>query len=60
MGNPWRAGDERLEWALCRHQLSSVFLFNQFGDLERCPLRPGNVHSADGWEGVPKPVVARY
>ena len=33
---------------------------NQFGDLERCSLRPGNVHSSDGWEGVLKPVVARY
>jgi len=28
------------------------FLFNQFGDLERCALRPGNVHSADGWKDV--------
>jgi hypothetical protein len=37
-----------------------LFLFNQFGDLERCSLRPGNVHSADGWEGVPKPVEAHY
>jgi hypothetical protein len=37
-----------------------LFLFNQFGDLERCSLRPGNVHSADGWEGVLKPVVTRY
>jgi hypothetical protein len=27
----------------CYHPL---FLFNQFGDLERCRLRPGNVHSA--------------
>ena len=27
----------------------------KFGDLERCALRPGNVHSADGWEGVLKP-----
>ncbi len=41
----------------CYHPL---FLFNQFGDLERCALRPGNVHSADGWEDVLKPVVARY
>jgi hypothetical protein len=32
----------------------------QFGDLERCALRPGNVHSADAWDGVLKPVVARY
>jgi hypothetical protein len=31
----------------CYHPL---FVFNQFGDLERCALRPGNVHSADGWE----------
>lgn len=41
----------------CYHPL---FVFNQFGDLERCALRPGNVHSADGWEQVLKPVVARY
>ena len=41
----------------CYHPL---FVFNQFGDLERCSLRPGNVHSADGWDGVLKPVVVRY
>jgi Transposase DDE domain group 1 len=41
----------------CYHPL---FVFNQFGDLERCSLRPGNVHSADGWDDVLKPVVARY
>ena len=35
-------------------------MFNQFGDLERCALRPGNVHSADGWQDVLDPVVARY
>jgi hypothetical protein len=35
-------------------------VFNQFGDLERSALRPGNVHSADGWESVLKPVEARY
>ena len=34
--------------------LDSLFVFNQFGDLERCALRPGNVHSADGWDGVLK------
>ena len=38
----------------CYHPL---FLFNQFGDLERSSLRPGNVHSADDWESVLKPVV---
>src|SRR5215472_10277673 len=36
----------------CYHPL---FVFNQFGDLERCALRPGN-----GWVGVLKPIVARY
>ena len=41
----------------CYHPL---FLFNQFGDLERSALRPGNVHSADGWHDVLDPVVARY
>jgi hypothetical protein len=41
----------------CYHPL---FVFNQYGDLERCSLRPGNVHSADDWEAVLKPVVARY
>jgi hypothetical protein len=35
-------------------------VFNQFGDLERCVLRPGNVHSADRWEGVLKPLIVRY
>ena len=38
----------------CYHPL---FLFNQFGDLERCSLRPGNVHSADGWREVLEPAA---
>jgi len=41
----------------CYHPL---FVFNQFDDLERCSLRPGNVHSAAEWDAVLKPVVARY
>lgn len=41
----------------CYHPL---FAFNQFGDLERRALRPGNVHGADGWKGVLAPVVACY
>jgi hypothetical protein len=41
----------------CYHLL---FVFNQFGDVERCALRPGNVHSADGWRTVLEPVIARY
>jgi hypothetical protein len=40
--------------------MDSLFVFNQFGDLERCALRPGNVHSAEGWRDVLEPVVARY
>ena len=34
----------------CYHPL---FVFNQFGDLERCRLRPGNVHSAEDWRAGP-------
>jgi hypothetical protein len=41
----------------CYHPL---FVFNQFGDLERSALRSGNVHSAHGWRNVLEPVVARY
>jgi hypothetical protein len=41
----------------CYHPL---FVFNQFGDLERCALRPGNVHSAERWREVIEPVIARY
>ena len=41
----------------CYHPL---FVFNQFGDLERCTLRPGHVHSAEGWRELLEPVVARY
>ena len=41
----------------CYHPL---FVFNQFGDLERCVLRPGHAHSAEGWRSVLEPVIARY
>jgi hypothetical protein len=37
-----------------------LFVFNQFGDLERCLLRPGNVHSAEDRRVVLEPVIARY
>jgi hypothetical protein len=40
----------------CYHPL---FVFNQLGDVERCALRSGNVHSADGWHAVLEPVIAR-
>jgi hypothetical protein len=41
----------------CPHPL---FVCSQFGDLERCALRPSNVQSADGWEDVLKYMLARY
>jgi hypothetical protein len=41
----------------CYHPL---FVFNQLGDVERCALRPGNVHSADSWRAALEPVIARY
>jgi hypothetical protein len=41
----------------CYHPL---FLFNQFGDLERAMLRRGNHASAKFWRRVLLPVVARY
>ena len=41
----------------CYHPL---FVFNRFGDLERSALRPGHVHSAEGWRDLLEPVVARY
>jgi hypothetical protein len=41
----------------CYHPL---FVFNQLGDVERCALRPGNLHCADGWRAVLEPVIARY
>ncbi len=42
---------------ICYHPL---FLFNQFGDLERAMLRRGNQASAKFWRRVLLPVVARY
>jgi hypothetical protein len=41
----------------CYHPL---FVFNQFGDCEGAHLRPGNVHSADGWRDLLEPIVERY
>ena len=40
--------------------LQPLFVFNQFGDPERCSLRPGNAHSAADWRDVLEPVAARY
>ena len=42
---------------VCYHPL---FCFNEFGDCEGAVLRPGNVHSADGWEEFIEPIAERY
>jgi len=42
---------------ICYHLL---FCFNQFGDCEGVLLRPGNVHSADGYRDFLEPIVKRY
>lgn len=41
----------------CYHPL---FVFDQFGDLERVMLRRGNQHNAKFWRRVLLPVIARY
>ncbi len=41
----------------CYHPL---FLFNQYGDLERAMLRRGNHNSAKFWRRVLLPVIERY
>jgi hypothetical protein len=41
----------------CYHPL---FIFNQFGDIERALLRNGNVYSSDDWKSALEPVVERY
>ncbi|RYH05232.1 transposase, partial [Tropicimonas sp. IMCC6043] len=59
--SPTHGAQEGTAWnghfgSACYHPL---FVFNQFGMLERCALRPGNVHSADGWKAVLEPVMRR-
>jgi hypothetical protein len=41
----------------CYHPL---FVFNQFGDVERALLRNGNVYSSDDWKSVLEPIIERY
>jgi len=41
----------------CYHPL---FCFNNYGDCEGAVLRPGNVHSADGWRKFLSPIVDGY
>jgi Transposase DDE domain group 1 len=60
--SPTHGEQEGLAWngpfdCTCYHPL---FVFNQYGDLECCRLRRGNVHSAEDWRLVLEPVIARY
>ena len=41
----------------CYHPL---FVFNQFGDVERALLRNGNVYNSNDWKSVLEPIVERY
>ena len=41
----------------CYHPL---FVFNQYGDCLKVKLRPGNVHSADGWKEFIEPLLKYY
>ena len=43
--------------SVCYHPL---FVFNPEGDCLAAKLRPGNVHSADGWDDVLLPLIDRY
>ena len=43
--------------SVCYHPL---FLFNSQGDCLVAKLRPGNGHSADGWEEVLLPEIERH
>src|SRR5262245_59322624 len=43
--------------SLCYHPL---FVFNPAGDCLAAKLRPGNVHSAEGWDEVLLPIIDRY
>jgi hypothetical protein len=56
---PRRSGGGRLARAFRLHLRSPDLLVNQFGMLERCALRNGNIDRADGWRDVHDPVMAR-
>src|SRR5215813_8960409 len=43
--------------SVCYHPL---FVFNPEGDCLAAQLRPGNVHSAEGWDDVLLPIIDRY
>lgn len=50
-------GAQEQSESVCYHPL---FVFNPEGDCLAAKLRPGNVHSADGWDDVLLPTIDRY
>lgn len=54
---PGGLGLQRHFLSRCHHPL---FVFNQYGESEGATLRPGNLHSADGWRDLLEPIVDRY
>src|SRR5450759_4752652 len=57
---PRQPGGERLQRVLRIHLLPPYLLLQQPRRLRGAVLRPGNVHSADGWEEFLEPIVKRY
>jgi hypothetical protein len=60
--SPTHGQQEGSDWnghfgCTCYHPL---FVFIRYGDLGRCLLRAGNVHSAEDWRLALEPVIARY
>jgi hypothetical protein len=58
-GSPVHGAQEQAAYngyfeSVCYHPL---FVFNQNGDCLAATLRPGNVHSADGWEQILLPII---
>ncbi len=50
---------ERLQRILRVHLFAPLLLFNREGDCLAAELRPGNVHSAEGWEELLLPEIER-
>ena len=60
--SPTHGAQEGTAWnghygCFCYHPL---FIFNQFGHLERNALRNGNANSIHGWKTLLAPIIARY
>ena len=60
VSDPWRTRGNSVQWSLRLYLLASAIPVQPVRRLKRCSLRPGNVHSADGWRNVLEPVVMRY